>query len=236
MNALLIFLQEPLPGYINTGLGSSVEESVLRYKAMIRVLLKQLEGLTHTHVRFCFYPDDAEEAVAFWILPQLRGKCIKQANHYLYTPDKHAPTWSIDFRAQGDGSLGERVGCATAQAFKEGYEKVAVLDPICIDCGARWLNMAFLQTTSKRCTIGLSKNGGVYLHIQTSEHPLVCLDNSKDGFTLLPEIQLVAKTNGIEVNTLPELLCVRDAESWAIALQSPIGGKLRSAMRAMRSE
>ncbi len=53
------------------------EEAVKRYRSMVVVLLEQLEGLNNTHVRFCYAPDDATDAIKFWLLPQLRGHTAK---------------------------------------------------------------------------------------------------------------------------------------------------------------
>ena len=70
MNALLVFLKEPTPGMVKTRLAESVghEEAARRYRALVAVLLQQLEGLKDTHVRFCYAPDDAGDAISFWIL------------------------------------------------------------------------------------------------------------------------------------------------------------------------
>ncbi len=231
MNALLIFLKEPIPGKVKTRLAATVgdEEAAKRYRSMVAVLLEQLEGLKNTRVRFCYAPDDATDAIQFWLLPQLRGHTIKQGNSFLFTPTKRAAPFTIDFAAQGEGDLGRRLERATTQAFDDGYEKVAVIGSDCIHCGSRWINAAFLQATPDQCVIGPSGGGGYYL-LATAKKAAQLFQNipwsTEDTFS---ETARAAVDCGLEVAHLPQLLDISDETGWEDVLSSAIGGKLRAA-------
>ena len=233
MNALLIFLKEPIPGKVKTRLAATVghEEAAKRYRSMVAVLLEQLEGLNNTHVRFCYAPDDATDAIKFWLLPQLRGHTIKQGNSFLFTPKKHASPFTIDFAAQGDGDLGLRLKRATSQAFDDGHEKVAVIGTDCVHCGSRWINAAFTQTTPDRCVVGPSDDGGYYL-LATAKKSVRLFQNipwSTDN--TLSETVLAATASDLTVVHLPQLVDIDKESDWKEVLSSAIGGKLRAALK-----
>ncbi len=233
MNALLIFLKEPIPGKVKTRLATSVgeEEATKRYRAMVSVILQQLEGLQNTHVRFCYTPDDAGEVISFWILPQLRGDIIKRSSDFLFTPKKHAPTYTIDFAPQGEGDLGKRLERASAQAFTDGYEKVALIGTDCIHCGSRWINAAFLQTKQNSCVLGSSEDGGYYLLAKARHCKTIFQDipwSSQDTFKAT---ELAAQKAGLTTIHLPQLIDIDDEASWNSAINSTIGGKLKAALK-----
>lgn len=231
MNVLLIFLKEPVPGNVKTRLAASVgnEEAAKRYRSMVAVLLEQLEGLNNTHVRFCYAPDDADDAIKFWILPQLRGHTINQGSTFLFTPEKHAQPFTIDFAHQGVGDLGQRLERATTQAFDDGYAKVAVIGTDCIHCGSRWINAAFLQTSTDRCVLGPSDDGGYYL-LSTARKSTSLFQNipwsSTDTLRMTEQAAVASK---LTVVRLPPLVDIDDEADWEEVLNSAIGGKLRAA-------
>ncbi|MBT8043419.1 MAG: hypothetical protein KJO79_00590, partial [Verrucomicrobiae bacterium] len=80
MRLLLVFLKEPLDGRVKKRLAADVgdREAALRYKALVEVLLRQLAGLENCRIRFCFSPDDAEESVRFWLLPEMDATTARQ--------------------------------------------------------------------------------------------------------------------------------------------------------------
>lgn len=233
MNTLIVFLKEPIPGKVKTRLGATVghEEATLRYKAMVEVLLQQLEGLTNTHVRFCYAPDDAGDAVTFWLLPLLRGDVIKRSKDFLFTPKKNAQPFTIDFVAQGDGDLGDRLERATLQAFADGAEKVAVIGTDCVDCGSRWINMAFLQTRTDNCVLGPSLDGGYYLLATAKPAPELFQNIPWSAENTLSSTIQAAEKLGLGTIQLPELNDIDDEPSWDAAIESAIGGKLKAALK-----
>lgn len=232
MNTLIIFLKEPIPGKVKTRLGATTghEEAAKRYKAMVEVLLIQLEGLTNTHVRFCYAPDDAGDAVSFWILPLLRGEIIKRKEDFLFTPSKNAQAFTIDFTPQGEGDLGARLERATEQAFADGAEKVAVMGTDCIHCGSRWINAAFLQTKEDSCVIGPSLDGGYYLLATARPEASLFRNIPWSAENTLSETKCAAEKAQLNITLLPELEDIDDKAGWDAAIQSAIGGKLKAAL------
>lgn len=233
MNALLIFVKEPIAGTVKTRLAATVgdEEATKRYRAMVAVLLQQLEGLTNTHVRFCYAPDDAADAISFWLLPQLRGDVIKRGSDFLFTPKKHAPAFSIDFAAQGTGDLGDRLERATTKAFADGYEKVAAIGTDCVHCGSRWINAAFHQTKENSCVIGPSEDGGYYLLATARNAPSLFQNIPWSSADTCSETEREAMNLGLTVVHLPQLIDIDDESCWDAVIDSAIGGKLKSALK-----
>lgn len=225
-NLLLIFLDEPIPGKVNAFMAEELgeDEATRRYRAMIAVLLQQLEGLSDTTVRFCYSPDDAGEAISFWILPQLRGHVIKRGQTFLYTPERKAPAFNIEFSPQGDGAFEERVHRATEQAFADGYAKVASMEADCILCGSRWINAAFGQTKPGSCTVGPSGDDGHYLLATTEFHSSLYLNTGENMTTK-------AERAGLKTVHLPQLSKINSTANWDEAINDAIGGKLKAAMK-----
>ena len=222
-NLLIIFLDEPIPGKVNTRMASDHgdEEASVRYRAMTSVLLQQLEGLNNTRVRFCYSPDDAGEAISFWVLPLLRGHVIKRGQSFLYTPERNATAFNIEFAPQGEGPEHERLKRTTEQAFKDGFSKVASIHSNCIQCGSRWINAAFLQTKDNTCTIGPAPDDEHYLLATTQFYP--------ELFSPEQPPQAVAESLGLKLITLPELPKIHTSAHWDQTLEDPIGGKLKAA-------
>jgi len=138
MRLLLVFLKEPAPGKVKTRLAADVgEETATRYyRALVEVLLKQLRGLQNTRIRFCYAPDDAHDAIRFWLLPEMNASSkdsnsnsqnsTESAPLFLAptTPNSTAATQEIDFHPQGDGNLGDRMSRAFTQGFEEGFQEI----------------------------------------------------------------------------------------------------------------
>ena len=148
---------DPAQPSIHHSLADDLVEAELRYRALIQVLVSQLIGLRETHVRFVVSPADpfAVEAVSFWILPLLRGQVKKHDDHFLFTPEKNAPEFTIEFTAE--------------KITQRSYEKTATLSAHCPQCSSRWINMAMQQ-----CSETSPVKGKHYLTIlhknQISDH------------------------------------------------------------------
>ncbi|MGB1260876.1 MAG: TIGR04282 family arsenosugar biosynthesis glycosyltransferase, partial [Akkermansiaceae bacterium] len=151
---LLVFLKEPIPGCVKTRLAADLgeEEATRIYRALVEVLLLQLRGLENCRIRFCYTPDDADDAIRFWILPYLNAQANggDGADSYLIpAPDGSTQQpQEVDFSPQGKGDLGERLTRAFDQGFADGYSEIAVIGSDCPQCGARWINAAFSRLTA----------------------------------------------------------------------------------------
>ena len=168
-------------------LADDAEEALKRYHVVTEVMLAQLIGVKDSHVRFIVTPADGVDAVRFWLLPLLRGEVqvlTARTQIYQFFPEQHAPSFTIDFSLD-EGDLSQ-------------FDSVARMNMFCLDCGARLLNMAFLQ-----CGPEKKVHGEGYLSVNS---------NHSDS---LGQVDF------------PALNIVSNDEEWQSALNSSIGGKLQ---------
>ena len=115
-------------------------EAARRYRAIVLTLLRQLRGLTHTRLRILPVPDDAAEAIRFWLLPRLADRW--QAEDLVFRADG----WEIDF----GGDLG-------------GYQVEARGEVLCPFLAARWVHTAMLGVErGTHRVVGPASDGGEY--------------------------------------------------------------------------
>lgn len=231
----MIFLKEPIPGKVKTRLAADVghEDAARYYKALVEVLLRQLQGLENCRIRFCYAPDDADDAIRFWLLPQMNGSRGETEDVYL------APTalgekyrQEIDFRPQGDGDLGERMERAFAEGFADGFEEIAVIGTDCPDCGARWINAGFsrMAKESRHGMIGPSTDGGYYLLGLKNHSPSLFQNISWSEDNVLELTLTAANKADISLEQLPFLTDVDHLDDWENVLASPLGAALKKAL------
>jgi glycosyltransferase A (GT-A) superfamily protein (DUF2064 family) len=237
MRLLLVFLKEPIPGEVKTRLAADVgeDEAARYYKAMVEVLLKQLRGLQDCQIRFCYAPDDAEDAIRFWLLPEM-GVTSGDCKGVYLTPihsNKQNGHQKIDFRAQGGGHLGDRLNRAFEEGFADGYESIAVIGTDCPSCGARWINTAFARLESDACRdgiIGPSNDGGYYLLALKSPASFLFRDIPWSDSQVLEATLAAAEKNNLILAQLPPLADVDDLNGWHALLDSPLGASVRKAL------
>ncbi len=237
MRLLLVFLKEPIPGKVKTRLAQDVgdEDASRYYKALVEVLLRQLQGLQDCRIRFCYAPDDAEDAIRFWLLPEMRATSSSTEGLYL-APHSHTvekPIQEVDFRPQGSGHLGDRLDRALTSAFEEDYNEVAVIGTDCPDCGARWINAAFSRLNSDKghdLVIGPSTDGGYYLMILKSPAPTLFQNIPWSENDVFEKTAEAAKSAGLNLESLPELSDVDHLSDWERVIASPLGAALKKAL------
>jgi len=231
---LLIYLKEPMAGQVKTRLARDIGETkaCLYYEVLVKVLLEQLEGIKDTDVCICFTPDEAHESVPFWILPQLRGRVTKEAQGYLFEPEKNAPDIFMTFSPQGEGDLGQRLFRGFEQGFQRGYGKVMAIGSDCPDCGARWIQAAFgLLKNHKSAVIGPSFDGGYYLLALSELEPEVFKNITWSSALVFEETQDRLKQSGYELTVLPSLGDVDTHQDWQVLMEGALGGKLKKALK-----
>ena len=235
MRLLMIFLKEPIPGKVKTRLASTVgsEEAARYYKALVEVLLRQLQGLENCRIRFCYAPDDADDAIRFWLLPQMNASRGETEHVYL------APTalgekyrQEIDFRPQGNGDLGDRMKRAFAEGFTDGYEEIAVIGTDCPECGARWINAGFSRMAKETShgMIGPSTDGGYYLLGLKTPCPQLFDHIAWSESSVLEDTLASAKDAGLHLEQLPALTDIDQEDDWKNLLVSPLGGAIKKAL------
>lgn len=185
-NILQIHIEEPTsnPEQVSPhhALANDLTEAEKRYRALTQVVISQLTGLQNTHLRIIVSPaiPEALEAVTFWLLPLFRGNITKNGDYFLFTPEQHAPAFSIEFTT-------------VENACTAHYEKVATLSAYCPDCSSRWINAAMIQ-----CAKGTQVEGKDYLNIQPSI-------NDEEVTTLnLPELPIIKTAEDWEMAIDPE--------------------------------
>ena len=216
---LLLFLKEPLPGQVKTRLAAKVGDdlAVNIYKSMVRILLQQLSGLQDCHLRLCCAPDDAQDAIRFWLLPEIMD-----------SSEMVLSTEHLDFWPQGEGDLGARLTRATAAAFEEGYQKVAVIGSDCIEISSRWIHAALVQLNDRHeVVVGPTPDGGYHL-LATSRHlPVLFQDIPWSSSETLDATLARAADSGLPHYQLPPLPDIDTEEDYQAALDGPLGPRLR---------
>jgi hypothetical protein len=139
---LTLKIQEPIAGLVLPEMVADhgPEEAARRYRAIVVTTLRQLRGLSDARLRFLVEPQEAHEAVRFWLLPRLAEKW--QARDGIFQADG----WEIDF------------GGTTHD-----FQVHAQGEILCPHLGARWVHTALLGiglTTSH--VIGPACEGGEY--------------------------------------------------------------------------
>ena len=221
MRLLILFLKEPLPGQVKARLEDSMgsERAVLIYRAMVRILLQQLSGLEHCHLRISYTPDDGEEAIRFWILPEL-----------IDDPSIDLDPRLISFAPQGPGQLHTRLARAAERAFQEGFSKVAFIGSDCIEVSSRWVHAAFAQLNDKYdAVLGPTTDGGQHLLAVQRHLPALFEDTSWSSPPACRRTTEQSASHGISLFTLPALPAIRTEDDYRAALAGPLGPRLKKA-------
>ena len=184
---LQIHVEEPTSNPDQPSAHHSLAEDLMtaekRYRAILQVLIGQLTGLQNTHVRIIVSPaiPEAVDAVSFWLLPLFRGEISKSEGCFRFTPEQHAPEFSIEFTSDNDS-------CTAS------FEKVATLSAYCPECSSRWINAAMMQ-----CTEGSTVEGKDYLKIRYQT-----ASSEKTTLVSLPEISTIKTTKDWELVINPD--------------------------------
>ena len=166
MRLLTLRIDEPLAGRVLTAMAEEVgaEEAARRYRAAVVTTLRQLRGLDEARLRLIVAPEDAAEAVRFWLLPRLAGAWTADGGVY------RADGWQIDFGGDDDAS----------------YRVLAEGDALCPMLGARWVHAAWLGVERGTHRVrGAAIGGGDYFHASSGGHAV------PDEERMLPELPVI---------------------------------------------
>ncbi len=138
MNALIIFIKNPIRGKVKTRIAATVgdDEALAIYQKLLDFTKKTT--LSVTVKRYLFYSEAIE----------------------------NNDTWSLDFfdkKQQYGANLGERMKNAFESVFSEGYTKVAIIGSDCLELSPEILNNAFEKLEKNDFVIGPADDGGYYL-------------------------------------------------------------------------
>lgn len=146
---LTLKIQEPLPCSVLPRMAEEHgnEEAARRYRAIVVTTLRQLRGLAETRLRIVAEPDDADEALRFWLLPRLADRWQAEAGFF------RNDGWEIDF---GGDSLDFRI---------EARGEI-----LCPFLGARWVHAAMLGLErGEHEVIGPASGGGEYFRARAAK-------------------------------------------------------------------
>lgn len=236
MRLLLVFVKEPIPGSVKSRLAKDLNQSeAARYsKAMVEVLLKQLQGLNNTRIRFCYAPDDASDAIRFWLLPLMNASSGKIESVFLApaSPADTTKSQQIDFFSQGEGHLRERLNRAFSSGFDDGFNEIAAISSSCLDCGARWINTAFARLASQQrdAVLGPSHDGGIYLLALKSHTPELFTNEAWPPSQSFTTLQSTASQHGMRMETLPPLPKIQHLQDWQNLMQGPLAASIKKAL------
>lgn len=166
MRLLTFRIQEPLPGLVLPEMTAEhgPEEAARRYRAIVITTLRQLRWLADSRLRLQVEPDDAHEAVRFWLLPRLA--------------ERWQPLGGAVFRSDGwEIEFGENAGEFEIQASAE---------ILCPQLGSRWVHAALVglgRTTHE--VIGPAIGGGEYFKASLPAAPEMA------PARILPELPVV---------------------------------------------
>jgi len=139
---LTLNIQEPLPGLVLPEMAAVTgpEEAARRYRAIVLTTLRQLRGLGDSRIRLRVEPNDADEAVRFWLLPALAEKWQMEDKVF------RSEGWEIDF---GGNEIGFSVRASG--------------EVLCPYLAARWVHAGLLGLgTSVGEIIGPATGRGEY--------------------------------------------------------------------------
>jgi hypothetical protein len=139
------------------------EEAARRYRAVVVTTLRQLRGLSESRLRLISDPEDAHEAIRFWLLPRLAEKW--HTNDQVF----HSEGWEIDFGGNSDEFPIQASG-----------------EILCPFLGSRWVHAALLGLgRSTHEVIGPAVGGGEYFRAHAPEAPADLAPR------MLPELSII---------------------------------------------
>lgn len=236
MRLLLVVIQEPIPGAVLSDLAADVgiEKACEYYKALIGVMVRQLRGLENCRIRFCYTPADAGDAIRFWLLPKMEACAADVADlyHAPFSSVKEEPQ-EIDFYPLCTANTADGIREAFTDGFAEGFEQIALIDPTCLECGARWINATFSRLhpeSSRDVVLGPTESGRYYILALRAETPELFTDIPWDSPQLLKQTQSAAKRAKRETELLPPLTDTINLQDWQRLLECPLGPALKKAL------
>jgi len=138
IQALIIFVKNPVPGKVKTRLARSIGDQ--QAADVYRQLLLHTKSITHQLAvdKFVYYADDIAEN-DLWESPAYQK------------------------RQQQGGDLGERMVGAFAACFDAGYNRVVIIGSDCAEITAAHIEQAFAALSTTDLVIGPATDGGYYL-------------------------------------------------------------------------
>ena len=190
LEMLIIFVKAPRPGAVKTRLAKSLGEQAAcdAYQKLAEILFNRVAELPNVVLRFT--PDNAAAEIKPWL-----------RNNWLMRP-------------QGQGSLGERLQAAFAEAFSQGAQRVVIIGSDCPSVTAQDVKAAWSALARNDVVIGPARDGGYWLLGLNQSQPRLFDNIPWSTATVLRETLARAKDAGLRATLLRELNDVDDEADW----------------------
>ncbi|MBD3617586.1 MAG: TIGR04282 family arsenosugar biosynthesis glycosyltransferase [Gracilimonas sp.] len=179
-NVILIFVKNPIKGYVKTRLAKSVGDSkaLQVYQSLLQITKNITEEL----------PCDRQ----VWYSQSVEENDLWDINHY------------SKFSQMG-ANLGERMQFAFKQAFENGYRKTIIIGSDCADLSPQAINKAFEALDNHQVVIGPSEDGGYYLLGMTHYFPFLFKEKKWSHDSVFQDTVNQLKSQSISFKQLPVL-------------------------------
>lgn len=198
---LLVFAKEPTPGKVKTRLAREVggEAAANIYRLLGRAVVDQVrEGGYRTVV--CFDPPGSLGRIEDWLDPQ-----------------------GLEFRAQGEGDLGDRLAVAFREAFTVASRVIAIgTDAPGVD--AKVVEEAFRRLDEADLVLGPARDGGYYLVGLQRHRTELFLGIPWSTERVLEVTKAKAQALGLKTALLPVRSDVDTLNDWKVLRRGPSGG------------
>lgn len=180
-NLLIIYVKAPRAGMVKTRLLEefSAEEALALYRAMAKDLIARLRDSRAFTLQVHFAPEDAAEELQSW----LGGGLI--------------------LRPQQGRNLGERMHGSFAAAFREGFQKTAIIGSDLPTLTHSRVIEAFRQLDWCEMVLGPAEDGGYYLIALKSPQPELFEEVEWSSPAVLSRTLENASRGGLKVIQLP---------------------------------
>lgn len=197
-STLVVFARAPELGRVKTRLAAELglPGALAAYRRLAEHVIAAVKGGERYSLTVAYTPAEAKWEMRRWL-----GS-------------------SVSLTAQSEGSLGNRMGHAIADALANGAKRVVVIGTDCPDVSAAMVGEAFARLADADIVLGPATDGGYYLIGMSRLHPSVF-----DGVPWsTPETLRVtlerAREAGLSVALLDERRDIDTADDWRAWLAS----------------
>lgn len=180
-NVLIIFMKAPRAGTVKTRLLGefTAEEALALYRAMAEDLFARLRDSGAFALQVHFTPEDAAEEIKSWL-----GE-------------------DLILRPQQGRDLGERMHGSFAAAFREGFQRAAIIGSDLPTLAHSRVVEAFRQLDRHEVVLGPGEDGGYYLAALKSPQPELFEEVEWSSPAVLSRTLENASRRGLDVIQLP---------------------------------
>jgi rSAM/selenodomain-associated transferase 1 len=190
MDALIIFVKNPVPSQVKTRLARSIgnQQAADVYTYLLAHTRRVTSGLKE--VQCLVYYADAVNGSDLW----------EGANY--------------EKRTQQGANLGERMAGAIVEAIERGFSKVVIIGSDCLEIGEEHIRQAFRHLDEVDLVIGPASDGGYYLLGMKMLHPNLFEGIAWSSDEVLKATLTKSKAQGLSHRLLEVLSDVDDLEDY----------------------